>query len=74
MKMKKNYSNADITEEMYEELKTAVWNCGVEAIDDLVGYEHDVNEDSSVTECRMDMVLDQMPPEEFMDFYHKYCS
>lgn len=64
----------DATEKMYEELKSAVWNNGVEAIDDLLGYEHDVEEDSSVTESRMDMVLDQMPMDIFMDFYNKYCD
>lgn len=63
-----------ITEEMYQELKSAVWNNGVEAIDDLLGYEHDVEEDNDTIESRMDMVLDQMPPEVFMDFYNRYCD
>lgn len=47
---------------------------GVEAIDDLLGYEHDVEEDSDVTENRMDEVLDQMPEEEVLKFYNKYCK
>lgn len=66
--------NDAVTEEMYEELKSSIWDNGVEAIDDLLGYEHDVEEDSSVTESRMDMVLDQMPIDIFMDFYNKYCN
>ena len=63
-----------MTEEMYEELKKAVWNSGVEAIDDLLGYEHDVEEDSSVTEYRIDEVLDQMPEDIILEFYNKYCK
>ena len=63
-----------MTEEMYEELKNAVWNSGVEAIDDLLGYEHDVEEDSSVTEDRIDEVLDQMPEDITLEFYNKYCK
>lgn len=59
---------------MYEELKAAVWDNGVEAIDDLIGYESNPEEDPDVVENRMDMVLDQMPPEEFMKFYNKYCD
>ena len=63
-----------VTEEMYEELKSSIWDNGVEAIDDLLGYEHDVEEDSSITESRMDVVLDQMPIDIFMDLYNKYCD
>lgn len=69
-----NNDSAVITDEMYEELKAAVWDNGVEAIDDLFGYESNPEEDKDVVESRMDMVLDQMPPEEFMDFYNKYCD
>ena len=35
-----------MNEKMYEELKNAVWDNGVEAIDDLLGYEHDVDADT----------------------------
>lgn len=62
----------EIMTEDYEELKNAVWMNGVEAIDDLLGYEHDVNEDADTTENRMDEVLDQMPEDEFLMFYNKY--
>ena len=64
----------EITDEMKEELLAAVWDNGVEAIDDLLGYEHDVEECTDVTENRMDMMLDLMLPEEFMKFYNKYCD
>ena len=59
---------------MYESLKSAIFNHGVEAIDDLLGYEHNVNEDSATIENRMDEVLDQMPEDIALDFYHKYCE
>lgn len=63
-----------MTNEMYEELKNAVWQNGVEAVDDLLGYEHDVEEDSDTTENRMDEVLNQMPEEEALEFYNKYVK
>lgn len=58
---------------MYEELKNAVWMNGVEAVDDLLGYEHDVEEDRDTTENRMDEVLDQMSEDIALKFYNKYC-
>lgn len=69
-----NDDGSVITEEMFDELKAAVWNNGVEAIDDLLGYECNPEEDPDVIESRMDMVLDQMPPDVFMDFYNSYCN
>lgn len=63
-----------MTEKMYEELKNAIWDNGVEAIDDFLGYEHDVEEDKDTIENRMDEVLDQMPEEEVIEFYNKYCQ
>lgn len=62
-----------MSEKMYEELKNAAWDNGVEAIDELLGYEHDVEEDPDVTENRMDEALDQMPEEEALELYEKYC-
>lgn len=64
----------NITEEMYEELKHELFMNGVEAIDDLLGYEHNVEEDNDVTESRMDEVLEQMPNDTFLEFYNKYCK
>lgn len=57
----------------YEKLKAAVWNCGIEAIDDLLGYEHNVEEDADTTENRMDEALAQMPEEEVQKLFAKYC-
>lgn len=70
----KKEKKREIDEKIYEEIKNAVWIEGIEAIDDLLGYEHNINEDSAVTESRMDEVLDQMPKEEIMLFYEKYCN
>ena len=69
-----NNDSTVITDEMYEELKAAIWDNGIEALDDLIGYESNPEEDPDVVENRMDLVLDQMPPEEFMKFYNKYCD
>lgn len=82
-----NDTDTTITEEMYKELKVAVWDNGIEAINDLLGYKHDAEECTNVTDFtdrnvdkdwhtlnRMSMVLDLMPPEEFMKFYNKYCD
>ena len=55
-------------------MKKAVWMEGVEAIDDLLGYEHHIEEDKDVTDSRMDMALDQTPLEEALRFYNKYCK
>ena len=63
-----------MTELMYEWLKKAIFDNGVEAIDDLLGYEHDVNEEKDTIENRMDEVLNQMPEEEALAFYTKYCG
>ena len=60
--------------EMYDELKETVWDSGVEAIDELLGYEHDVNEDKDVTDARMDEALDQMPEKEALSLWDKYCA
>lgn len=69
-----NNDSTVITDEMCEELKAAIWDNGIEALDDLIGYESNPEEDPDVVENRMDIVLDQMPPEEFMKFYNKYCN
>lgn len=61
------------TEEMYDELKRAIFMSGRDAIDDLLGYECPYD-DKDVIENWMDEVLDQMPEEEAMKFYQKYCG
>lgn len=61
-----------MNESMYEEIKSQVIAQGDEAINDLLGYEHK-NEPENILRDMMDDVLDQMPEEEALKFYHKYC-
>ena len=61
-------------EKFYEELKKGIFENGLEAIEDFLGYEIDPEEDKDTTDSRMDEVLDQMPDDVAMDFYRKYCG
>lgn len=61
-----------MSEKMYEELKKAVFDAGVNAIEDLLGYELEFDTDEDMFEA-MDDVLDQMPEEDALEFYNKYC-
>ena len=63
-----------MTKEMCEELKNAILYNGTEALDDLLGYERDIEEDPDVTAYRIDLVLDSMPEEDRVEFYNKYCK
>lgn len=58
---------------MYEELKRSVFDAGVNAIEDLLGYELEFDTDEDMFDA-MDDVLDQMPEEDAMEFYNKYCQ
>jgi hypothetical protein len=60
--------------EMYEELKREVFMNGLEAIEDLLGYEINPEEDKDVTDRRLDMALEGMSEDEFLEFYNKYCK
>ena len=61
-----------MTEKMYEELKRSVFDAGVDAIEDLLGYELEFDTDEDMMEV-MDDVLDQMPEDIALEFYNKYC-
>ena len=61
-----------MSEKMYEELKKAIFDAGVNAIEDLLGYELEFDTDEDMFEA-MDDVLDQMPEEDALEFYNKYC-
>ena len=61
-----------MSEKMYEELKKAVFDAGVNAIEDLLGFELEFDTDEDMFEA-MDDVLDQMPEEDALEFYNKYC-
>lgn len=62
-----------MTEKMYEELKRGLFYAGVNAIEDFLGYELEFNTDEDMMEA-IDDVLDQMPEEDALDFYNKYCK
>lgn len=62
-----------MTEKMYEELKKSVFDAGVDAIEDLLGYELEFDTDEDMMEA-MDDVLDQMPEDIALEFYNKYCG
>ena len=62
-----------MTEKMYEELKRSVFDAGVDAIEDLLGYELEFDTDEDMMEV-MDDVLDQTPEDIALEFYNKYCS
>ena len=61
-----------MTEKMYAELKRKVFEAGVNAIEDLLGCELEFNTDEDMSRA-MDDVLYQMPEEDAMEFYNKYC-
>ena len=62
-----------MVEKMCKELKRKVFDFGVNAIEDLLGYELEFDTDEDMSEA-IDDVLDQMPEEEIMEFYNKYCK
>lgn len=62
-----------MTEKMYEELKKSVLDAGVNAIEDLLGRELEFDTDEDMLEA-MDEALDQMPEEDALAYYKKYCS
>ena len=61
-----------MTEKMYAELKRKVFEAGVNAIEDLLGCELEFNTDEDMSRT-IDNVLYQMPEEDAMEFYNKYC-
>lgn len=59
-------------ETRFEELKSALFDAGQEAIEDFLGYEISPDEDKDVTDNRMNETWNQMPWEELSKFYKKY--
>lgn len=57
----------------YEELKRAIYDEGVNAIEDLLGYALEFGTDEELSKA-MDDVLDQMPEDIALKFYNKYCK
>lgn len=62
-----------MTDEMYDELKKAVFNVGVNAIEDLIGVELEFNTDDEILDA-MDETLSQMPEDIALELHNKYCK
>lgn len=62
-----------MTENMYEELIEKVIDTGDNAIEDLVGYLPNYNNNEELEEIIND-ILDQMPEDIALEFYNKYCK
>lgn len=57
---------------LFEKVKNTILNSDAEVIDEILGYEHNVNEDKDVTEVRLCLTLLDMTDEELLDLYNKY--
>lgn len=55
-----------------EQLKTALFCHGYEAVSDFLGYDYPAEEDEDTTDRRLDEALDQMPGDELKKFLDKY--
>ena len=56
----------------YDTLKKEIWMNGIEAVDNVLGYEHDVNEDPDVTDARLDVALTTLTDDEVLAILKKY--
>lgn len=61
-----------MVEKMYEDLKTNLFENGVDAIEDFLGYEIDPNEDKDVIENRLNSKIAEMSEIEAQNYYNKY--
>lgn len=57
----------------FEELKSELFMCGQDSIEEFLGCEIDFDEDKDVIENRMDMAYEQMPEDTFLKFYNRFC-
>ena len=62
-----------MTEKMYAELKRKIFDAGVNAIEDLLGCELEFGTDEAMSDA-MDEALYEIPEEDVMEFYNKYCK
>lgn len=56
-----------------ETLKSELFNRGVDAISDVLGYEIDPDEDKDVIDNRLDMAFAEMSNSQLYDLYFQYC-
>ena len=67
---KEDYMNR--MRDRFEQLKQKIFNSGIEAIDDFLGFEVDSNWEKDTIESAMDEVYQQMPAEELEAYFVKY--
>lgn len=71
------YVSGDVSEllrvedDMYEELKRAIYDAGVNDMEDFLGHELNFITDDEMLEA-MDETFEQMPKEEQLKYYRKY--
>ena len=70
--MERSETTPHMTEEMYEELKRAIFNFGVNAVEEVLDCELEFRTDEDMLEA-IDEVLEMMPEEIALNFYDKYC-
>lgn len=59
-------------DERFERLKQELFICGIDAIEDFLGYEVGDHEEKDVIDRRMDEVYQQMPDEILCTFYKEH--
>lgn len=60
--------------EICEKIKKAALDNGAEAIDEILGYAHNPEEDNDTIEKRLDMALSKASTKEIHTLYHKWCN
>lgn len=56
----------------FEELKSELFRCGTQAIEDFLGYEPEWDDDKDSIDERMDEVYEQMPEDVLEEYYKDY--
>lgn len=62
----------EMNDKTIEELKTALFMGGTDAIDDFLGYECPYDDKDTIDNL-FDEVIEQMPDDIFAEYYKKYC-
>lgn len=57
---------------LFKKVKNTILNSDAKIIDEVLGYEHNVEEDKDVTEVQLFLILLDMTDEELFDLYNKY--
>lgn len=60
--------------EICEKIKKAALDNGAEAIDEILGYAHNPEENNDTIEKRLDAALSEASIKEIHALYHKWCN